>query len=221
MRLVSRPAMLLAMLGASVAVPYAVGNHSRLLETLSSSSGSATRASLPTDLPGDDPLLATGDPLAVLYPSGVPLQGPPAAVEEIFRFDVTREWVLSRWPRKSLVPGEDSLIGIRVPLVSGTAIGDVAGSLTYYFNAAGQVQHIAFQGTTGDPQRLVRLVAGRFGLLSQASAMPGEHVYQKRWNGRPQSELRIRPAAVIWSSSPHSTFEIELALERPGSNRFL
>lgn len=221
MRLLSRPTTLLMMLGASVAVPYAVGNHSQLLGTFSSS-GKSSGASLPSGVPGEDPLLATGDPLAVLYPSGAPLEGPPAAtLEEVFRFDVTREWVLSRWPRKSVVPGEDSLIGLRVPLVSGTSIDDVAGSLTYYFNAAGQVQHIAFQGTTGDPQRLVRLIVGRFSLLPQTSAMPGEHVYQKRWNGRPQSELVVRPAALIWSSSPHSTFDVELALERPGSNRFL
>jgi hypothetical protein len=221
MRLLSRPVTLLMMLGACVVVPYAVGNHSGILDKLSPS-GDAVRGSLPPSAPGEDPLLATSDPLAVLYTSSKPLQGPPAVhLEEVFRFDINREWVFSRWPRKSLVPGDDSLIGVRVPLVSGMAIDDLAGSLTYYFDPAGQVQHIAFQGRTGDPQRLIRLIAGRFGLWPQEPAMPGEHLYQSRWNGRPQSELRIRPAAVVWSSSPHSTFDVELALERPGSNRFL
>jgi hypothetical protein len=166
--------------------------------------------------------LATGDPTALVYPNALPLEGLPAIhLEEVFRFDVTKDWVFARWPRKSTVAAEDSLIGIRVPLVSGMAVDDLAGSLTYYFNPAEEVQHIAFRGRTGDPQRLVRLVAGKFGLWPQQTLVPGEQVYQTRWNGRPQSELRIRPAAVIWSSSPHSTFEVELALERPGSNRFL
>lgn len=216
--------MLVMTLGASVVVPYAVGNHTSILATLSPSGDdtAAARGNLPPVAPGEDPLLATSDPAAVLYPHTLPLQGLPAIhLEEVFRFDITKEWVFSRWPRKSTVPAEDSLIGIRVPLVSGTAVDDLAGSLTYYFNAAGQVQHIAFRGRTGDPQRLIRLIAGRFGLSPQETATPGEQIYQTRWNGRPQSELRVRTAAVVWSSSPHSTFDVELALERPGSNRFL
>lgn len=223
MRLFSGPKMLIAMLGASVIVPYTVGNAPRILEQISPQA--ARRPGAPgvpaEEGAGGDGLHANDDPAAVLYPS-LPLEGPPAVhLEEVFRFDVTKDWIYLRWPRKSTSLANDDLFGIRVPLVTGISIDDLAGSLTYYFNPAGQVQHIAFRGRTGDPQRLVRLLAGRYGLRPQNSPVPGEQLYQTRWNGRPQSELRIRPAAVVWSSSPHSTFDVVLALERPGSNRFL
>lgn len=224
MRFFSRPIMLATMLGGSVVVPYAVGNGSRLLQTLAPQDEKSRRASsvsLPNG-PGEDPLVARGEPTAVLYPYTLPLEGLPAVhLEEVFRFDIPKAWVFSRWPRKSTVASDDSLFGVRVPFVSGMAVDDLAGSLTYYFNPSGQVQHIAFRGTTGDPQRLVRLLVGRFGLRPQEPEVPGEQIYQSRWNNRPQSELRVRPAAVVWSNSPHSTFDVTLALERPGSNRFL
>jgi hypothetical protein len=164
----------------------------------------------------------TSEPGAVLYPSALPLEGLPVIhLEEVFRFDITRDWVLLRWPRKSTALADEALFGIRVPLVTGTAIDDLAGSLTYYFDSAGHVQHIAFRGRTGDTRRLANVVVTRFGLQSQPAAVPGEQLYQILWNGRPQSELRTRPAAVLWSSSPHSSFDVVLRLERPGSNRFL
>jgi hypothetical protein len=49
----------------------------------------------------------------------------------------------------------------------------------------------------------------------------GEQVYQVRRRGRVQSELRMRPAPVLDSKSPHSSIAVELELARPGSRRFL
>ncbi len=60
----------------------------------------------------------------------------------MLRFDVTVEWVMQRWPRVSTGLPYLQLQGYRVPLVTGTKVADLAGSLTYYFNARQQVQRI-------------------------------------------------------------------------------
>ena len=67
----------------------------------------------------------------------------------------TSAWVLARWPRVSTRLANLDLQGYRVPLVSGTADGDLAGSLTYYFNSQQRVQRITFIGSTGDARPLV------------------------------------------------------------------
>ena len=48
---------------------------------------------------------------------------------------------MRRWPRVTTVP-QFALAGLRVPLVTGTQIDDLAGSLTYYFDRTDQVQRI-------------------------------------------------------------------------------
>jgi hypothetical protein len=223
----SRHVILASLLGASIAVPYSVNKFSGAVKGLASASGGGQGASgVPERLGhGDQDALAaklTEAPGSVLYQSPIPLEGLPAiCLEEVFRFDITRDWVFSRWPRKSTAPADQGLFGVRVPLVTGMAVDDVAGSLTYYFSSSGQVERIVFRGATGDARRLVNLVANRYGLVPVTPSIPGEQLFQRLWNNRPQSELRIRPAAVVWSSSPHSSFEVSLVLERPGSNRFL
>jgi hypothetical protein len=223
--MLSRHAILASLLGASFAVPYSVNKFSDVMKARPSEGFDAATA-VPKDVrPGQsDPLAAklAQEPGSVLYRSPIPLEGLPAIhLEEVFRFDITRDWVFSRWPRKSTAPADEGLFGVRVPLVTGTAVDDVAGALTYYFNATGQAERIVFRGTTGDPRRLVNLVASRYGLQSVPPSAPGEQLYQRLWNGRAQSELRVRPAAVVWSSSPHSSYNASLILERPGSSRFL
>jgi hypothetical protein len=223
----SRPVILATLLGASFAIPYSVNKFSGAVKGLASQSDAPDAAKeVTTQLSpsGADTLAAklTEEPGSVLYQSPIPLEGLPAIhLEEVFRFDMTKDCVFARWPRKSTALADKDLFGVRVPLVSGMAVDDVAGSLTYYFNAGGQAERIAFSGTTGDARRLVNLVANRYGLQPVPPTAPGELLYQRLWNGRPQSELRIRPAAVVWSTSPHSSYDVNLLLERPGSNRFL
>ena len=154
-------------------------------------------------------------PGAALYPTATPLEGTPnAALHEIFNLGVTKEWVYQRWARKSTALSELGLYGIRVPLVSGTRLHDLAGSLTYFFDASSRVQRISFRGTTGDSTQLVILVAQRYGLQRQATPVVGEQVYQIRQGNQVFSELRIRPASVLWTSSPHDSFAVELELQR-------
>jgi hypothetical protein len=133
---------------------------------------------------------------------------------------LTREWVYGNWPRKSTGLADPEMYGIRVPLVTGTALTDLAGSLTYSFNQQGQVQHITFVGRTADTTQLVQFVTTTY-QLERREAPAGEQLYQVGSDDQVTSELRTRPEPVLWSSAPHGSFVVELELERPGSNRYL
>ncbi len=100
---------------------------------------------------------------------GTPVRG----LAEVFQFNVTPDWIMRRWPQVATGLGQLQLQGYRVPLVTGTRESDVAGSLTYYFNAQRQLQRIAFQGNTGDPRQLVGLLSSRFNLTWRADERSG------------------------------------------------
>ena len=155
-------------------------------------------------------------PGAVLYPATAPLEGLPSiALEEVFRFDVSKEWVYQRWARKSTALAELGLYGIRVPLVTGTKLHDLAGSLTYYFSEAGRVERISFSGRTGDTTQLMMLMTQRYGLARQMTPVAGEQLLQVRRGEQVFSELRTHPAPVLWANAPHESFAVELELQRP------
>jgi hypothetical protein len=164
------------------------------------------------------PLAAPG---AQMFASPAPLEGAPAlSLEHVLRFDLTKEWVYGHWARKTTGITYADLYGVRVPLVTGTAVGDVAGSLTYYFDAQGQVQHITFTGRTGDTSRLINFLVANY-KFQRATSSAGEQLFQVTGNGGVQSELRTWPETVLWSTAPHSSFTVELELARPGSKRIL
>jgi hypothetical protein len=142
------------------------------------------------------------------------------SVEQALRFDITKEWIYRSWDRKSSGPTDLGLFAVRVPMVSGTQSASLAGSLTYYFNAQGQVEHISFRGRTGDPSRLVRFLMQRYQFTPIAS-QPGDQVYQVADRGGVHSELRTRPEPVVASASPFAAHSVELELGRPGSERYL
>ncbi len=147
-----------------------------------------------------------------------PLEGPPTQdLGEVLRFQgVTTGWVLGRWPRVATGLAELPLQGYRVPLVTGTKEQDLAGSLTYYFNAHQEVQRISFQGTTGDPRALIRHLTSQYKFTRRLTNDPGLFVYEVRDpTGEPKSVLTIRSAPVVKSSQRHGRFKVELRLERP------
>jgi hypothetical protein len=142
------------------------------------------------------------------------------AIEQVLRFDLTKDWVYQHWARKSTGMSFANLFGVRVPLVTGTTIADLAGSLTYYFDANGQVQHITFTGRTGDTSRLIAFLVQNY-KFHRSTAPAGEQLFQVTGDSGVISELRTRPESVLWSTSPHNSFTIELELARPGTTRVL
>ncbi|HEX7376245.1 MAG TPA: DUF6690 family protein [Pirellulales bacterium] len=134
---------------------------------------------------------------------------------DIFRWDITTAWVLGRWPRVSAGLSEVDLQGYRVPLVTGTATDDLAGSLTYYFNKRQRVQRMTFFGTTGDSRRLVALLATRFAFVRELNDDPSLFLYRVREGRKVVSELRVKPAHVLRSDEPYSRFDVSLLITRP------
>lgn len=205
------------LMAAAVAVPYLSTNGSEGLKEWWNSVSTSSASSITSSdlvLPAVDFNTALQGPGHEIFPISTPLEGMRSvSLEEVFRFDVTREWVYERWARKSTALAELGLYGIRVPLVTGTQIHDLAGSLTYFFDSNGQVQRISFKGNTGDTTRIVMLAVQRYGLQQQNSQFVGEQIFEVRRGEEVFSELRTRPSSVLWSSSPHESFDVELTLQ--------
>ncbi|HEX3599000.1 MAG TPA: DUF6690 family protein, partial [Lacipirellulaceae bacterium] len=148
----SRPVIIASLLGASVGVPYiasraTTGPHptggpaTAISATAAQPMTMNRTAPMPTAYAA--PAMTT---LAPSYPASTPVaEGAQfTSVAQVLRFDVTKEWVCRNWPRKSDGPTDVGLFSMRVPLVMGTQMTSLAGSLTYYFNLQGQVEHISF-----------------------------------------------------------------------------
>jgi len=210
---------LLIILAAAAAVPYLAKNGANLDKILPEGLKSAPEAATGGTDENTTPLTSTPQqPGAVLYPNAAPLEGAPRmSLHDVFRFDISQQWVYQRWARKSTALAELGLHGIRVPLVTGTQLQDLAGSLTYYFSESGVLERITFTGRTGDATQLVMLMTRRYGLQPQQTVVVGGQLYQERYEEHIFSELRIRPAPVLWANSPHDSFAAELELQRPGS----
>jgi hypothetical protein len=133
-------------------------------------------------------------------------------LREVLRFDVQPRWVLSRWSRVSTVR-EDQFTALRVPLVTGLELDDIAGSLTYYFDEQQTLQRIVFHGSTGDERKLVSLVEEAYKFNAEPSLRAG--VYVARWNGNPTSAMIIDMAPVVHAETPHERLRVHLEINRP------
>ncbi len=100
-------------------------------------------------------------------------------------------------------------------LISGLRMDDVAGSLTYYFNASQKCARITFTGTTGDPSRIVQLLASRYDFRPVGSEDPGVVRYEIRWNGEAHSWIVVRPAAIVRSNSPYARYQVQAVINDP------
>ncbi len=223
-----RPLIIATLLGASIGVPY-VMSQSKTSGTggsISSSPWPAGKAT-PVAVPAQQPVASLTAPHSSIATHGTPASTTAPlpgitypTMEQVFRFDITKNWVYQRWARKSTSPTEFNLFAVRVALVTGTQPGSLAGSLTYFFNAEDQVEHISFRGRTGDATRFVQFITSTYQLQSVQSPV-GEQLYQLASGGGVQSELRIRPEGILISTAPQSSLLVELQLARPGSKRLL
>jgi hypothetical protein len=132
---------------------------------------------------------------------------------DVIRFDVSPGWVLERWPWISAGLSRLPLQGYRVPLVTGTASDDLVGSLTYYFNAQQKLQQITFEGATGDGNKLLRLLIGRYRFGRRLTNDPGLFRYEvPAAKGPATSFLNVR---LVQPNDPYRRFHVELVIERP------
>jgi hypothetical protein len=219
--MISRTLAMPTLLAASIAVPYVATNAPKWSERLHAPPAAAAPAAGDSATP--QPAGAAQpppQPNAALYPTIAPLEGATMnSLADVLRMDVTKEWVYQRWARKSTALAELDLYGIRVPLVTGTQLHDLAGSLTYFFGIDGRLQRISFRGRTGDTTQLVALAHQRFAMQPQTTVIAGEQLLQARNGETVVSQLRTRPAPVLWSSSPHESFTVELDVQDPATAR--
>jgi hypothetical protein len=135
---------------------------------------------------------------------------------DVFRFDITPNWVMGQWPRVSTGMSQLQLVGYRVTLVTGTAPEDIAGSLTYYFTPQQRLQRITFYGTTGDARKLVPFLMHQFHFVRHILNDPTIWLYEvpDPDDGPPKSALQIQSADVIRANEPYRRFKVSLTIER-------
>ncbi|QDT73946.1 DUF6690 family protein [Lacipirellula limnantheis] len=236
--MISRTLAMPTLLAASVAVPYVATNAPEWTEQMRKSTTAAPAATVPQQptapghhAAGAPAQTAHGNAAQPAHAAAAPHQAaaPPAhlqiapdptySLSEVLRFDVTKEWVYQRWERKSTALADLDLFGVRVPLVTGKQVYDIAGSLTYFFGADGRVKRISFRGRTGDTTQLAMLLHQRFGLQAVPSVIAGQQLLQVRQGTDVISELRTQTAPILWSNTPHESFSVEFELQDPAAAR--
>jgi hypothetical protein len=203
--------MITTLLGASVGVPYVMSQFGGAADGTQAAPNSGAVASV------SSPLLAGGR-----YGSPTTSQGAQRtlSIDQTLRFDRTREWVYQQWGRTTIVPGDGDLLGVRVAWVSGTRRGDLAGSLTYYFDAQGRMQHLSFRGQTADPAPLVTFLTRTYEFERKA-APAGEQLLQVARGGHVHSEMRVSLRSVDRNTTPQGGYALQLEMGRPGTQRYL
>lgn len=149
-----------------------------------------------------------------VHGSGGGIVGKPVTdLREVMRFDISPEWVMNRFSRVSTVLAELRLKALRVPIVTGTRVDDLAGSLTYYFDGQDRLQRVSIHALTGDPERLIGAMTQHYGLQQEPNLEAG--VYTKRWNGLPVHFLRLSRSSVVHSDALHQKYTVFLELNQP------
>jgi hypothetical protein len=143
-------------------------------------------------------------------------ESPVMPLPTVLRFDITPAWVVDQWPRVSAAMPEMKLQGYRVPLITGTEMNDLAGALTYYFDAR-KLQRITFRGTTGDFRKLSGWLEAHYGFVLRPTESAGVIVYEKPDpdGGRSESFVWIRPSRLFTEDEPRRRFDVTLVLTRP------
>ncbi len=203
----SRPVLFALVLVACIVVPYVL-----LDEHLAQSARGAWNAILGRVEEEKDGLLDRFDHAAYSPASGASHNGPVVTIEQAFRFDLTPQWVSSRWPRVSTVLGEPEQLGMRVALVTGTRPDDVAGSLTYYFDKHHQLQRITFEGLTRDPRRLLSATVTPFGLKSLPTTGAAHYIAGDQED--PTSEVIVEHLPVLTADPEAPRAEVSVDLRR-------
>ncbi|MCY2984687.1 MAG: hypothetical protein NTY15_13775 [Planctomycetota bacterium] len=134
-------------------------------------------------------------------------------LREVLRFDIVPGWLPKRFARVSTVTSNVQMDGLRVPLITGTQPNDIAGSLTYYFDASQSLKRINLHGLTGDPNPLANLMVQLYQLKPEQTL--GGQLFTTRWNNRITSVLHIAPAPVIYAGADHSKYILFLELNQP------
>jgi hypothetical protein len=139
---------------------------------------------------------------------------PVTNFQEIFRFNVTENWIKQRWKRVSTSPAEDGLHGLRVALVTGTNSWDLHGSLTYFFDSSHRVQRITYRGWAGDATRLVNLLTSSFAFQAHQTHWAGFYVAKGKQQ-KPTGGLLMKHPTVVYTENPIQQIALILEINNP------
>lgn len=133
-------------------------------------------------------------------------------LHEFLRFDISPDWLKTRWQRVSTFPGESNLTAMRVALVSGPRPVDIHGSLTYFFDDQQRVQRISFKGWTGDASEL----AGFFQQAGfQRQSTNGAALFTQSSWGKLKGALRLDHPPVSSRDLPNEQLMVLFELTNP------
>lgn len=200
-----RPVLFVGVLAAAIGVPYVLldknvaqtagGQWSRLV-------GKSTAAK--ADSPANHAAGSNIRPVA--------MSAAAVSIEEAFRFEIQPAWVIGRFPTVSTVAGGVDELGMRVALVTGTRPDDIAGSMSYYFDAHHQLQRITFTGQTADPRRLLATIVPRHGLKSLPTTDAAHYVGGDP--KKPTSEVTVKYLPMVQSQAGTARTEVKVDLRR-------
>lgn len=203
--------LLLGGLAAATTIPIAASKDGvpALKKKIQSVFQTSEKAESPWD--SSDAAAASVMPQAANAIAPPSLSGPKTGdLRTVFDFRITPSWVTTHWTRVSTELAETKLQGMRVPVVTGTGIGDVHGSLTYYFNDQQVLERISFFGFTGDPSALIAMLR-EYHQFEPARSLSGIF-YSKRWNNRPVGALWIEHAPVVDNNARHARYRVRLEI---------
>lgn len=115
--------------------------------------------------------------------------------------------------------------GVRVALVTGDQLDDLAGSLTYWFDHRGRTCRIQFEGVTGDPGRLTSYVM-RAQRMSPRG-VPVNALFVRDGRAGPRHVLHISRPRVVNLKTLYGRYQVALELNisgqqlSPGSMKLL
>ena len=210
--MLNRKTLLAFGLASAIGIPLATSSSGDFVDSVSN----RVSGWIGTGSDEEDGVVASNDPALEAGPGKPRIEGLPVGhLGEVFSFDVTPAWILSRWSRVSTQVGPLEFQGYRVPLLTGVQQGDLAGTLTYCFNDRQELQRLTFQGTTDDPSRLISLAVARFGFAAAKAPTPGQRQYEIGWNGRANSRLNVRMAGVVDTKSTKTHYSINIEINLP------
>ena len=183
--------------------------------TLETRSGSTAVVPGGTDQLWDYTIGAPSLPQIQQQPQTAVGGGNVSDLREVLRFDIVPGWLPQRFARVTTITSNVQMDGLRVPLITGTQSTDIAGSLTYYFDANQSLKRINLQGLSGDPTNLANLMVQYYQLKPEQSL--GGQLFTARWNNRVTSVMQIAPAPIIYAGADHSKYIIFLELNQPSS----
>ncbi|MDB4370911.1 hypothetical protein N9Z44_02300 [Mariniblastus sp.] len=136
--------------------------------------------------------------------------------EEVFRFDISENWVRDRWNRISTNAEAVGLHGLRVALVTGTSASDLHGSLTYYFDQNHRPQRITFRGWAGDGIKLTEFLTKFYGFRRQPTHWAGFYLSE---NGRSQmGGILMQYPTVIYRENQIQQVAVVMEINNPNGN---